>query len=145
MTDSCQMILLNCLHKHQIMEWLITSSNTRSSRELQVWHYYHPINLNSMCIFHEQIARSNGIIIYFPPHVCNDNNPRPACSDHNFWSPLVHNVVSGYKMVQIWGNGQIIGSHRQTNGKMARCLLLIIIAAFVCVVSSNHGIKRLYL
>merc|ERR1711936_12586 len=34
--------------------------------------------------------------------------------------------------------GQIIGSHRQTNGKMARCLLLIMITAFVCVVSSNY-------
>ena len=57
----------------------------------------------------------------------------------------MQNVVSGYKIVQIWGKGQIIGSHRQTNGKMARCLLLIIIVAFVCVVSSNYGIKHLIL
>merc|ERR1711872_717245 len=36
--------------------------------------------------------------------------------------------------------GQIIGSHRQTNGKMARCMLFIILGTFVCVVSTNYDL-----
>merc|ERR1712055_715677 len=34
--------------------------------------------------------------------------------------------------------GQIIGSHRQTNGIMLRSILFIVLGTFVCVVSSNY-------